>query len=241
MKKNIKYLLMVLGTLLILNINVYAYEGPQGDDGTIDTEYYYSQDQVKKREEAQTRVNNKPSSRSGSSRQLSVAGFEQERNYYCGPASVQIIMNYKRGIKPSQSSLASIMGTTTSGTNQDKMVSYLNKSENLGGNAYVKVSTRQLALSKGVSYSIDKGYPVILNVQPVTLPGYKGYTSGGHYIVATGYSFGWTANSSSETITYFDPFRTVNNPSSFGKKTVQYSTLLTAVNNKAGLYSIYGR
>ncbi|SJZ92138.1 C39 family peptidase [Anaerorhabdus furcosa] len=241
MKKNIKYFVAVLGSFLVLITNVRAYEGPQGDDGSFDKDYYYSQEQVEARSELQSKVYNKPSTRSGSSRNLSVNGFEQETKYYCGPASVQIIMNYKRGIKPSQSSIASSMGTTTSGTNQDRMVTYLNKSENLGGNSYVKVSTGQIALSKGISYSIDSNYPVILNVQPETLPGYAGYTSSGHYIVGTGYSFGWSTGSSSETVTYFDPFRTANNPSSFGSKTVQYSTMLSAVNKKAGLYSMYGR
>ena len=47
---------------------------------------------------------------------LSVPVFRQETKYWCGPASVQMIVKYKTGKKVSQSTLASYMNTNKSGT-----------------------------------------------------------------------------------------------------------------------------
>lgn len=51
----------------------------------------------------------------------------QENGYYCGPATVQQTLKRINGSAPSQSTIASGIGTTTAGSNLASMVSYINR------------------------------------------------------------------------------------------------------------------
>ncbi|MBR6835402.1 MAG: C39 family peptidase, partial [Oscillospiraceae bacterium] len=55
----------------------------------------------------------------------------QENDYYCVPACVRSMLMYINGSSPSQSSIASSLGTTSSdGTNPTTIAPYLNSKQN---------------------------------------------------------------------------------------------------------------
>jgi hypothetical protein len=69
--------------------------------------------------------------------------FKQERNYWCGPATMQTIANYN-GVVATQATWATRTGTTTNGTSTQNIVTAINTYTTLdtnGGGAYVVLST----------------------------------------------------------------------------------------------------
>lgn len=54
----------------------------------------------------------------------------QENDYYCVPACVRSMLMYINGSSPSQSSIASSLGTTSDGTNPTTIAPYLNSRQN---------------------------------------------------------------------------------------------------------------
>lgn len=64
---------------------------------------------------------------------LSIPGtftmYQQETSYYCVPACIQSVLKYLTGTTYSQSSIASAIGTTTSGTSAANIVPYLNEKQ----------------------------------------------------------------------------------------------------------------
>lgn len=125
---------------------------------------------------------------------LSVTLFQQENEFFCGPASIKMIMSYF-GHSVSQTSIAnSVMedlsysnGKVVSGYSDNaKMASYLKN--NTGCTSY---STRWVSSSKTpyyeMWYSIRQGRPVIASVSQNMLPNNNGSSSSGHIIVVKGF------------------------------------------------------
>lgn len=61
-----------------------------------------------------------PTSADAPYRYLYTPSHEQQRSYYCGPATVQVIVDYFTS-PPSQDAIATYLGTTTSGTSFSKV------------------------------------------------------------------------------------------------------------------------
>lgn len=69
--------------------------------------------------------------------------FKQERDYWCGPATMQTIANYN-GVVATQATWATRTGTTDAGTSTQNIVTAINTYTTLdtnGGGAYVVLST----------------------------------------------------------------------------------------------------
>ena len=84
----------------------------------------------KKEQEAETlnsQINTKAATK------ISIPGtftmYQQINNYYCAPASVKSVLQYINGSSASQSTIASGLGTTSSGTNPTKIAPYLNQKQ----------------------------------------------------------------------------------------------------------------
>lgn len=64
---------------------------------------------------------------------LSIPGtftmYQQENNYYCVPACIKSVLKYLTGTTYSQSSIASAIGTTSTGTSAVNIVPYLNEKQ----------------------------------------------------------------------------------------------------------------
>ena len=95
---------------------------------------------------------------------LPVTLFQQETGYYCGPASVQMVVNYLSDYVE-QDDLASDLGCFGGGgTNVDKVLPCLNKY--LGSGYYEECRTYGGDNIAGlIPLSINNGNPVICNVE----------------------------------------------------------------------------
>jgi hypothetical protein len=123
--------------------------------------------------------------------------FEYQINgYYCGPASTRMAAS-TRISPPSQDTIASDMGTTTSGTNSAAdTTAELNRLEHTdfyhttlipGGNA---TSAEVGQLEANVVHAISNGYGIVANIVGSAQDSAGGFHEydGGHYIAVIGYS-----------------------------------------------------
>jgi len=165
---------------------------------------------------------------------LNVPLHKQETKYYCGPASTQMVLDYK-GVSMSQSDLADALGTTVSGTYVYRICNGLNLY--LGENTYQYVLTSSISFFSGLKNSIAKDRPVVCHVKTGNLPIYKELgLNNGHYIVATGYYYmAESANPDEDftTIYYNDPHY---NDELFGAHSCSLEEMVIAINNNAGYY-----
>jgi hypothetical protein len=119
----------------------------------------------------------------------------QANGYWCGPTATRTVISARTSSPPSQSQLASDLGTTTNGTDSIKqVVTGLNKY--IGGYEYrlmlndPPLASEKSALWTDLTRSIDAGYGVVANiVAPASNhpPGYPNYTIW-HYIAVMGYN-----------------------------------------------------
>ena len=117
---------------------------------------------------------------------LSVPVFRQETKYWCGPASVQMIVKYQTGKKVSQSTLASYMNTNKSGTYVYQIARGLNKYTS--SNFYGYKTVYQKGIYEATKESVNKNYPIVGNVMTKALNSAYKFNSG-HYVVITGYRY----------------------------------------------------
>lgn len=131
-----------------------------------------------------------------SDKSLAITWQGQQTGYWCGPGSTRIALTARTSNPPSQTTLASYMGTTTNGTNHIGLVAgALN--HYLGTNVYVTRNIsdppgpgQQQALQNTIVGSISNGYAMVGNVvsgwRP---PGYPGGTIY-HYVAIVGFDQG---------------------------------------------------
>lgn len=165
--------------------------------------------------------------------ELDVPLYMQNTKYYCGPASVQMVLAYL-GENVTQDTLAQQMNTQSSGgTYVYKIRDCLNNY--LGSGTYKYVLTSEISFVNGMKYSIDKNFPVICHIRTGALPIYNGRDSG-HYVVTTGY-FSVEHNPNgiedTKTIYYNDPHY---NTAYYGAHTCTYTEMTNAINQNAGYY-----
>lgn len=129
---------------------------------------------------------------------LPVTRYEQETNYYCGPATVNQVVCYVTGTYRQQSFYATELGTTTAGTDMTRITGVLNEYIYEDHYVYSSIGTRSEWLEK-IRYSLDCNRPAVLdiNTEDTTL-GFP-YTSEGHFVNVSGY------DGSSGTVRITDP------------------------------------
>lgn len=163
---------------------------------------------------------------------LSVTGHRQETTYYCVPASSQLMLN-SFGIKVSQRTLATKMGTTasggTSGANANKV---LNAYVNRKGYKVTTYSAKDPAkLMSMVRYDVGTlRRAAYIGVWMEDLPWNKGKVKGnniGHGIAVYGY------NASKGTITVYDPWKATG-----GKHTLTAKQLAAVSQSNGGLHYV---
>lgn len=180
-------------------------------------------------EHSEEQVYNRIVPMSVDSRRLSVPLVKQETTYYCGPASLKMVLSYK-GKSYSQSTLASYAGTNSSeGTYVYRMKDTLNR---ILGNRYVYVNVNDQSFGNGLVYSIDKDYPVICHVRTGALENYSGADTG-HYVVSTGYIAGFSGNNWVSDVYYNDPHY---NDRYYGSHRDTFQNMSTAIDNNAGFF-----
>lgn len=153
------------------------YEGFTGDlsyeDGAMP--YVYTEEDLRKIEEKDRmarelcererafRSNINSISRVGSVK-LEVEPLKQERDYWCGPATVQIVAKYLTGHPSNQSDYANWLGTTNQGTDFSRVANYLINNVN---RAYVLGSSDigLNAWAERVYSSLRSNLPVVLDIR----------------------------------------------------------------------------
>jgi Peptidase_C39 like family len=168
---------------------------------------------------------------------VKIVGQYQSKNSWCVPTSSSIRLR-TFGISVSQTTLATKMKTTSTGTYAKTAIPALN--------SYVKSKKRAYRtgddISSGSKLMTKVAYDVgvlhratVLGVWIDDLPwsgkGWKDNT--GHAIVVYGY------NKSKGTITVWDPWKTTNGKKTGGSHVIS-ATKLAAVSQKGGMYYIYG-
>lgn len=168
-------------------------------------------------------------SNASDSKRLNVPLFQQEETYYCGPASAKMVIHYIDGRSPSQSKLASNMDTNRQdGTIVWKLARELNKYAPYG---YTNVSTS--SFFSDLIYSIDRGQPVVCHVLANKLPHSRGANTSGHYVVATGYMWGFIGGNAEEYVYYNDPHY---DNDYFGRYRCTSSDMEQAIRSRYGYY-----
>lgn len=168
---------------------------------------------------------------------VKIVGQYQSKNSWCVPTSSSISLR-TFGISASQTTLATKMKTTSTGTYARTAIPVLN--------AYVKSKKRAYRtgddISSGSKLMTKVSYDVgvlhratVLGVWIDDLPwsgkGWKNNT--GHAIVVYGY------NKSKGTITVWDPWKMTNGKKTGGSHVIS-ATKLAAVSQKGGMYYVYG-
>jgi hypothetical protein len=120
----------------------------------------------------------------------------QETGYWCGPASTRIALTTRMGSPPSQTTLASYLGTTTAGTDDIGLVAgalnhYLGTAKYKSKDMYDPPTTAQRdGLKSDILAIVGDGWPMVANVISGWRP--PGYPSGTiyHYVAIVGYDAG---------------------------------------------------
>ncbi|KAF0193505.1 MAG: Uncharacterized protein FD169_2472 [Bacillota bacterium] len=167
---------------------------------------------------------------------LSVPLYQQETNFWCGPASGQMMLSFVTGTLHTQTYLAGLMETTqASGTFVWKLRRTLN--QEIGSSAYQEVGTWQATFGNDLVYSIDNNKPIVCHVNTRKLPNYAtlppGNPGSGHYVVAIGYQWGTQGLTGFSNVNYHDPH---NSSLHFGTYTTSVSNMVLAINDNAGFY-----
>lgn len=150
------------------------------------------------------------------SKNLSMTFYSQSNSYYCGPATTQQTLKYLNGSSPSQSTLATELGTTSSsGTDTNNISDYLNNNTDKSYSVLWWWADAS-ALSDMVITDVDAGTPIVAHVIISTKSEWP-YTTTGHYMNYNGYS------SSGSSINVTDPWA-----DRYDKPTGKYSVSNTA-------------
>ncbi len=161
---------------------------------------------------------------------LSVTPFAQEKNNYCGPATLKEVIHFMNGTSKTQSDYAKELGTDSNGTYVYKFRDVINKYVNQKYN-YVLGSTRTKEQFKTMlENSVDTKKPLVMHTMTRTLYLYNGHQTG-HYIVATG-------NTVSSTAPY-QVFYVDSNKSDYGRGSV-FGVHLDSLDNVFNSVKLYG-
>ncbi len=183
--------------------------------------------------EAEAYLENKLRLRTGAKKYLSVPLYKQIKDYYCGVASAQMVLEFlKAPGEIDQEKLAADDYFETDKKGSTRVYNLVNGLNNrLGSKKYMSILIDDLAFATGLIYSIDAEYPVVCHVDTRKLPAYSGYSCG-HYVVATGYNYG-SVPSSQSNVRYNDP--NYDNKY-YGRFDVDFGVMESAIDARSGYY-----
>lgn len=141
----------------------------------------------------------------GDSVRPALTPVKQQNSYYCGPATVKMIIHQINGSSSAQSTYAKNMGTnSTSGTIVANMTKELNARQTKFKYAHTLI-TSSSKVSQILYHSIGKNAPIVLHANTRSLEMYNG-TSLGHYVAAQTIARAGAEGTPLTHVTYVDPF-----------------------------------
>lgn len=175
-------------------------------------------------------VEQKLKTRASGGKILSIPGYSQDNGDYCAPAAVQNILKYANGSSPNQSDLAHNMGTNSNGTLVYRVAQELNAKTNFN---YAYELIYNNSVGNAAINTIDMGYPLVYNVMTKSLNSNYSFNSP-HYIVGTGYKYGFSGSSGYSDLLYFDVYGF--DSSVFGSRWTSVTNMQNAIEANAGYY-----
>lgn len=234
-----KLLSLVLSLVILTSTCLNTYATPIKNFDEQQAPNYYSTKNIQARKETEKKIHTflnsfaapKIITRGSGANKLRVRLVKQENNYYCGPATAKMVLNYVVSKNYSQSSLARDMNTTSSnGTYVYELCDRLN--QDINNNQYQYVGTWESNFSNSLVYSINQDRPVPCQVRASSLPEY-GSGWGGHWVLVTGYQWGSSGSSSASNVYYNDP----NYDSRYyGAKSCTVNQMINAIDDQSGYY-----
>ena len=169
---------------------------------------------------------------------LDIPVYEQQKNYYCGPANIKMVVQYLEGSSDNQSVYANYMGTDSyQETNAYDMYRALN---HYTSKSWVETWHYDLTTSSFanlVKSNIDSNKPLILNTVTTPLYVYNGVGLS-HYITVSGYSYPASFGDSDwyQYLYYVDPYRAnYGNGTTYGEHQDTVSNVFSSVNHTYGI------
>ena len=116
---------------------------------------------------------------------ISVPCYLQSETYFCGPATVKEVVQFKKGTSKTQYQYSYDLGTTAAGTDMTIIPGVINAE--LGANIYVYYSfLNQTDWLGKVVYSTNTSTPVILDINTTAVSEIP-YNTTGHFLPVSGY------------------------------------------------------
>lgn len=156
---------------------------------------------------------------------LSVPHCEQERSYWCGPATAQQTIRYLTGSADDQFEIARNMGTESQhGTSSDDLLFYIN--QNQSRNLYVSIDSPSfITFKKRINDGLSEyGAPPILRLNTKGVEAFSYHVSG-HMLNLSG------QNSGATLYRLTDPYITWVDSSSSGTYWIDEDSLYDAIEN----------
>ena len=118
--------------------------------------------------------------------EINVTCYEQETNYWCGPATVKQVVKWITGTERAQSVYAQALGTTTAGTDMTRIPGVLNDYIDEQHYVYASIGTQSQWFSK-IQSSVYYGRPAVLDLNTNDIDSFD-YDSSGHFVNVSGYN-----------------------------------------------------
>ncbi|WP_247900336.1 C39 family peptidase [Paenibacillus pabuli] len=126
----------------------------------------------------------------GESKTIAVPSYQQEKSYWCGPATTKQVLGFFNGSSSSQTTYAKELGTTTDGTDFSLVDDVINKYQTKNTYIYQSfTSSDYLTWKSAMILSIDWGNPAVLDLKitSANMPLYP-RTVEGHILNTSGYN-----------------------------------------------------
>lgn len=165
--------------------------------------------------------------RSSDRRVLPMTAIQQEEDYYCGAATACMVAETLGLGSYTQDQMADILELTKDGTSSSTIAGKLNEllAESGKTGRYQKTDTKHSNLVDSILYSIQNGFPVVVNVKE--MPEYE--VSVGHFVAVNGYYVAFSGSSSTSDVFLCDPHMDY-----FGSYQYDMSVIVDACNSAVG-------
>lgn len=118
-------------------------------------------------------------------KKLNMTVFVQSNKYYCGPASVKMVLHYLNGASSSQDAYATQLQTTSNGTDMTLIPGVLNNNQNKFTYIYKTINNYSEWQVRMLS-AIQASRPAILDIESTT-DNWK-YQTDGHFLCVSGFN-----------------------------------------------------
>lgn len=209
-----RILKVITATSLVLTMvsPTMIFAAGTGDDPTFTSDHPTAAQQAVKAQKDQLAQQKAQQLASGIStfglgelKTIAVPSFEQETDYWCGPATTKQVLGYFNGTSSSQQTYATELGTSKAGTNFSLVDDVINDHQTDNTYVYREFTASEYGTWKSAMIlSIDWGNPAVLDLKitSANMPLYP-RTVEGHILNTSGYN---AINENDMKIRLTDPF-----------------------------------